>query len=298
MVSRKLTSSFFLATLLVFLPAFVVEAKGQDLPRGVRTDEGPPGRCSLATLKGGYGVLEQGTVVGQLPGFPPPPFPVAISANPTYDGAGNFSGTFAASFGGAIVPGTFTGTYTVNPDCTYSDEFAPLPDFVVHHAGTITGEGIFRQIDYIYTDAGVVIFGTAKKTLPWGCSLRTLEGTYEVFGQGTDTSYPIPGFPSPPFPGAHVGTFTADGAGHFSGKNVEKVDVVYAPTTYTATYTVNPDCTVSATITDSMGLVIHETGTITGWGESQEVHTIFTDPGWVFVDTAKKQQSRSGLGLR
>lgn len=288
MVSRKLTWVFFLAALVVSLPAFIVEAKGQELPRGVRTDKGPPGRCSLATLKGTYGVLEQGTIVGQLPGFPPPPFPVVISAIPTYDGAGKFSGTFTASFGGAIVPGTFTGTYTVNPDCTYSDEFTPLPSLVVHHAGTITGEGVIRQIDYIYTDAGVVIFGTAKKTLPWGCSVASFRGTYAHFGQGTVTAQ-LTALPPPPLLWDHSGTVTFDGKGNFSGGGMESVNGTTVPLTFTGTYTVNTDCTTSAVIHTSLGLVLHEAGTATGVWPSQEYHGIMTDAGWIFADGLKKQ---------
>jgi hypothetical protein len=65
-----------------------------------------------------------------------------------------------------------------------------------------------------------------------------------------------------------------------------------APTTFTIEYAVNPDCTASFTITDSMGpvtMTFHEAGIITGWGRTQEVHNIITDEGWVFADMAKKQ---------
>lgn len=278
MVTRKLARLLLLLGLLFSLLI------------GVTTALASP-RCSQATLKGRYGFVEQGTVLVDIGVGVTPPFPLVLTAMPTYDGKGEFWGTYTASFGGVPYPGTFTGTYTVYPDCTYADTFTPAGFSAAHRVGTITGEGLDQELQTIYTDAWLVAFGNGRKVPPWGCSLSTLKGTYEVFGQGTDTSMtiPIPGFPSPPFPGAHVGIFTADGAGHFSGKDTEKVDVVAAPTTFTATYTVNPDCTVSFTITDSMGLVMHETGTITGSGESQEVHNIITDPGWAFVDMAKKR---------
>jgi hypothetical protein len=291
MVTKKLARSLVLLGLLF------------SLLLGVTTVNAWSRNCSLATLKGTYGDLEQGTVVMDV-GFGTPPFPIAISAIVTYDGKGNLSAKSTATFNGVTVPGGATGTYTVYPDCTYSDENTPYPSGPVsHHAGVITGEGLSQQVDYIYTDPWLVAFGTLRKTQPWACSLSTLKGTYEWFGQGTDVSMtiPIPGFPSPPFPLAHVGISTADGAGHFSGHDVEKVDVAATPTTFTATYTVNPDCTVSFTITDTVPLpppigpfitTIHETGTITGLGESQEVDLIMTDAGYVFVDTAKKQTSR------
>jgi hypothetical protein len=288
MVTRKLAWSL----LLLELPF--------SLLIGVTTVNGSPRNCSQATLKGTYGDLEQGTVVMDV-GFGTPPFPVALSAIVTYDGEGNVSAKSTAAFNGVTITGGATGTYAVNPDCTYSDEMTPYPSGPVsHHAGIITGEGLSQQVDFVYTDPWLVAFGTLRKTQPWACSLRTLKGTYEWFGQGTDTSttIPIPGFPSPPFPLAHVGISTADGAGHFSGHDVEKVDGAATPTTFTATYTVNPDCTVSFTITDIVPIpppigpfttTIHETGTITGWGDSQEVHVIMTDAGYVFVDTVKRQ---------
>jgi hypothetical protein len=122
--------------------------------------------CSEATLKGTYGVFEQGTLMVGPPNpiFPPAPFPIVTVANPTFDGAGNFSGTFTGSFGGIIVPGTFTGTYKVTSDCAYSDEYLVLPEMEVsHHTGFITGEGALQEIHYIYSDRGVVTAGTAKK---------------------------------------------------------------------------------------------------------------------------------------
>jgi hypothetical protein len=288
MVKRKITWLLLSVAPLFFLLAPVVEARGQDLRDEVTPANPSRTTCSLATLKGTYGVLEQGTVVGQLPGFPPPPFPVVNSATPTYDGAGNFSGTYTLSVGGAIVPGRFTGTYSVNPDCTYSDEFTPLPNFVVHHAGTITGEGTLREIDYIYTDAGVVVSGRAKKAEPWPCSLATLKGTYALFGQGTVTGS-ISGFPPPPLLFAHTGILAFDGKGNLSGKSTEDFDSVIVPETYTGTYTVNPDCTATAVINTSLGLVILEAGTITGDSDFKEVHNVITNAGWVVVDTAKKQ---------
>jgi hypothetical protein len=131
---------------------------------GVTTVRGWARECSLETLKGTYGVFEQGTDVVGPPTLPPAPFPTVLTANPTFDGEGNFSGTFTASFGGVFVPGTFTGTYKVTADCAYSDEFLVLPfRETLHHMGFITGEGKLQEIHYIYSDPHVVTAGTAKK---------------------------------------------------------------------------------------------------------------------------------------
>ena len=131
MVTRKLARSLLLLGLLFLLLI------------GVRTAKAAPEGCSQATLKGNYGSFEQGTVIVDLGSpFPAPPFPVALTAIDTYDGKGNVSGTYWASFGGMPVSGPFTGTYTVYPDCTYSDTITPEGESPSHRVGTITGEGL------------------------------------------------------------------------------------------------------------------------------------------------------------
>lgn len=249
-----------------------------------------PTPCSLATLNGAYGVIEQGSIVAQLSGFPPPPFPVALAAIATYDGAGNESGTFKLSLGGLPVSGTFVGTYTVNSDCTYTETFIATPPGIapLHVSGIITGDGTFREIHYIYTDFGRVVSGIAGKIPPGGCSLETVKGNYVVFGEGTIRAQ-FPGFPPPPFLVAHVGPFTADGAGQFSGSEDLTVSGITSHPTFTGTYSINSDCTLSVVISESNGDVVHEWGTITGEGRSQEFHGIAINPGWVFAESAKKQ---------
>ncbi len=158
MVTRKPAWSLVLMALLVFLSASVFKSSGQDRATGVKPHEDWSGVCSVATTQGTYGVWEEGQN--------PPGTPVVIVGSVTFDGAGNMSGTWSGSFGGNVVPPTpFTGTYTVSPDCTYSDEFSPFPNnpsVVFHHWGTIIGHG--KEAHYIYSDAGTVISGTAKKS--------------------------------------------------------------------------------------------------------------------------------------
>jgi hypothetical protein len=274
--SVKFTKSFILLLALALLAAPIAAQ-----PNALNNSTS----CSLATLNGSYGVLEQGTFLTQLPGSPPPPFAAVNSVLATYDGAGNVSGTYTASFGGVIVPGTFTGTYTVERDCTYSMEFTALPlGVVLHETGTITGRGMFQEIHLMYTDPFLVASGTGKKTPPGGCSLETLKGRYAVFGQGLAT---LPNLP-PLLPGGHVGIFAADGRGNFAGEDTITIAGTSLPDTFTAKYTINPDCTMSAEITTNIG-VLHEVGTITGVGRFQEYHGIFTEPGWILAEISKKQ---------
>ncbi len=150
--------SFLLVTLLVTLSAALAWA----------------GQCSVATLKGTYVAFEQGQFDVAVPGlFPSGPF--VNTAKSTFDGAGNFSGKYVAVIAdGTVRTGTFSGTYTVASDCTYSDDFVvTIPnvpfDVPLHHNGFIAGEGILQEVHYVYVDpSGVVpgagvISGTLKK---------------------------------------------------------------------------------------------------------------------------------------
>jgi hypothetical protein len=121
-------------------------------------------RCSLETLKGSYALFGQGTVIGQLPGLPAPPFPVSRNGFASFDGAGNFSGELTASVKGVIVPGvTFTGTYTVESDCTTSAVITNSLGQVAHESGAISGNAAFREVHLIATDPGWFFNDAAKK---------------------------------------------------------------------------------------------------------------------------------------
>jgi hypothetical protein len=70
---------------------------------------GPP--CSLARAAGNWAFTDNGTVVGVGPR-------TAVGTL-TLDAAGNLlNGLATSSLNGAIDNETFSGTYTVNPDCT------------------------------------------------------------------------------------------------------------------------------------------------------------------------------------
>lgn len=262
---------------------------------GVTTVRGWARTCSLETIKGTYGFIEQGAIVVPTPGFAPFPTPYAavLTANATFDGAGHFLGAFTASFGGFIVPGTFTGTYDVTPECAYSNTFIPVPtglppqNVALHHFGFITGEGMVQEIHYIYTDAGTDISGTGKKT-PGSCSVESLKGTYALYGHGALTAQFLQP-PPPPTLVAQAGFLVFDGRGKFHGKDTATTGpLVFVDAPFTGTYTVNPDCTASAVIDTVVG-ILHEDGVITGEGQNKEWRGIFKDLGWAFVEMTKKQ---------
>ena len=104
------------------------------------------GRCSVATLKGSYGVVEQGTIVMDGVMGLPVGSPTANVALVTYDGAGNLSATYQASYGGMPLSGSLQGTYRVDPDCTYYDS---VPTVQLERKGTIVGEGMLQEVHAI-----------------------------------------------------------------------------------------------------------------------------------------------------
>lgn len=67
-------------------------------------------KCNTSTLKGSYGHLVNGTILGFGP------FTVVGVA--TFDGDGKWSRVETSNVNGQVFPETLTGTYTVNPDCS------------------------------------------------------------------------------------------------------------------------------------------------------------------------------------
>ena len=72
--------------------------------------------CSNATLHGSYGLHATGTIIG-VGDF-------AAVGRFTFDGKGNLTGKlFVRVNGNNMAPPEFTGTYSVSPDCTVTDNW-------------------------------------------------------------------------------------------------------------------------------------------------------------------------------
>jgi hypothetical protein len=112
--------------------------------------------CSLASLNGPYALERVGTIVGQLPGFPPPPAQFGEVNIATFDGAGSFSGSAVVNIGGAVLnPVTFNGTYTVNADCSGTDTVFTGVGVTLHNSIVVTGGG--RRFISTQTDPWAVV---------------------------------------------------------------------------------------------------------------------------------------------
>lgn len=236
----------------------------------------PPGNCSLATLNGSYSFFEAATLIGD------PAMRMVTSGIIRFDGSGNSSGESITNIEGLGVTGvdTFTGTYAVNSDCTYSGDLTG-GGVTFHFVGTITGSGMLQETHYVITDPGWVAPGAVKRIQPGTCSTATLKGSYALFGEGmvTASNQPI----------THVGIVTYDGARNFFGNDTIMLNGALIPDTFSGTYTVTGECMISVDITSTAVGVVREKGWIVGQGKSTEVHLIVTDPGFLFQEATRKQ---------
>jgi hypothetical protein len=116
--------------------------------------------CSAAGIAGRYGYTISGTVTGIGP--------ITTVGSFVLDAAGNISGAQTASFNGAIVPETFSGTATINPDCTGTSTVN------VFHGTTLARTDHFfdvvddsqSEIRAIFLTPGFTVTLTAKKDFP------------------------------------------------------------------------------------------------------------------------------------
>ncbi len=117
------------------------------------------------------------------------------------------------------------------------------------------------------------------------CSVKSAKGSWGFLEQGTLVK-PTAGLPAPlPYSSAGIATF--DGEGAFSGTVTANFGGVKVTGTFTGTYTVDSECNMATTFTNSLGLIVHQAGTVVGQGAFLEARYIYTDDFWVVTGTAK-----------
>ena len=114
--------------------------------------------CSLRTTRGRYAAIIQGSIVG--------PNAAAVASVGTFeqDFAGNITGSDTASFGGQIIPRTYSGKITVNADGTSTARLTVqtgTPGLVINLKGVLVDGG--KEIHFIQADPGTIITGVAKR---------------------------------------------------------------------------------------------------------------------------------------
>lgn len=111
--------------------------------------------CSNATLRGSYGLHATGTIIG-IGDF-------AAVGRFTFDGKGNLTGQlFTRVAGNNMEPPTFTGTYSVSPDCIVTDSWgAPIN---TTHVSVIVDHGRGYFILNNTSGSGDTISGEARRS--------------------------------------------------------------------------------------------------------------------------------------
>jgi hypothetical protein len=115
-----------------------------------------------------------------------------------------------------------------------------------------------------------------------GCSNATLKGTFADKDTGFITAPPTL---AGPFAGVNTEIF--DGNGALTTTGMASLNGTIVPAASKGTYTVNPDCTGTYTVQNSLGLTIHAFFVIADSGN--ELHVIVTDPGTVITCIARRQ---------
>ena len=121
-------------------------------------------RCSNATASGNWGFSTRGTV------FLPPTSVavlVVIVGRFTLDASGSLVGTQTRSLNGTINDETFTGTITVNPDCTATFAVSVFHSGVLNRTATLDLVFLNRLREYrgVFTSAISEPSGTSIATV-------------------------------------------------------------------------------------------------------------------------------------
>jgi hypothetical protein len=117
--------------------------------------------CSLAKVSGSYGYTTSGFVLAPSGVF----VPAAAAGRINFDAQGNVSGTQTRVVAGSALAETFSGTYTVNPDCTGDFTVLVQPDTrtsSVHLVWTDNAKGVSA----VFTTPGFVLTATASRISP------------------------------------------------------------------------------------------------------------------------------------
>jgi hypothetical protein len=109
-------------------------------------------RCVNAQLQGLYSFVVSGTAGGA---------PFGAAGTGLYDGSGGVTGVIFANNGTPAGPIAWSGTYTMNPDCT-ATKTAIVPGLGTLHFFISAGDN-FSELRFVAMDAGFVLTGTARR---------------------------------------------------------------------------------------------------------------------------------------
>jgi hypothetical protein len=232
--------------------------------------------CSNHSLRGAYGFATDGQAFGAT-GAEFAEF--ASAGRVVFDGQGHLAGRETESVNGVITEPTFTGTYSVLPDCSGTAQ--------IHNGQTANLRFMLveggQELNAIDTDPGVVAAGQITRQQMTHCTLASFKGVYSfestgsVYGPGGEAG-DIAAF----------GRIQADGRGHTTESSQGSFNGFQDADTQLGTYTVNSDCTGMATsVHQRTGQVDHVWFVLVEGGA--EAKFVVTDPGVVFDGTVDRQ---------
>jgi hypothetical protein len=226
--------------------------------------------------------------------------PFAITGVIVFNGTGGLTGTVTVNFGGGVISSEpVNGTYSVNPNCTFSMNIFGLPVFS-YNGVFVNGVTEFLIVN---TNSGFTATGSGNKIGGGTCTNATATGSWGFTAQGfTESSSPSMGmgggieFAGKKTPGYNSGTtntplgFTGilvfNGAGALTGTvTFSDNGGIGASQFVSGTYTVNPNCTFTVHI---FGLPAFSfTGVLVNGGTQFIV--VNTDTGISAIGTGYKQ---------
>ena len=217
--------------------------------------QGKQPTCTPADMAGDFATLPAGTLLGgPLAG----PFFAAGSLH--FDGVSRFSGTASSSFSGFILfPFDAAGSYTVTPDCVVSVHEETLG---INFTGYFTKNK--NEVVFFEPDPGTVTSNVLHRQRIKNCTARDLSDEWAI--QATGSIFSSPGAFSRLF--AQIGRLTFDGKGGFSGATSSTgPGGSIVNNTVSGTYSMNANCTFTASITDNNAVTSRIFGILYGLGE-------------------------------
>jgi hypothetical protein len=217
--------------------------------------------CSNASLSGTYGFVHGISAIS-----------IKVAGQFEADGKGGLSGTYTESYSGRITTGTFTGTYSISPDCTGALTFSKEMFSPTSYDIVLNNDNRNFQLIEAYRGYNQNGYGVAQGA----SSCKPVNQTLAV---NLFTAYPTPK--------AWVGQWILDEDGNISGVATEDLDGSIIPSqSVTGKYTVNADCTGTITVTPSKESTMHfNTVTV---DDGKEILLIDSDNDVALLGTAQQ----------
>jgi hypothetical protein len=224
--------------------------------------------CSNATLVGNYGFTITGVngsgsltaAVGQL----------------VADGKGKFTGSETVSVAGVIssnVP--LIGTYSMKSGCTGTAAITSGGGPAANFSAVVVSNG--AQMEITRTDAGTAEYGYALAQGKATCTNAGIKNTFGFRGGGFNSSLA---------PYAYNGQVKLNGLGGVTGTETASFGGTIQTFALTGSYSVNANCTGTATFNGGTGNVAHTNFVIVNGGAS--AMQIQTDANFIITNFVQK----------